>query len=149
MTTGNPGTRLDLEWISKVRVNTQAVLKRAQQIQGQKILKKQWQAAWLLKAVTCIDLTTLAGDDTPSNVHRLCLKAIQPIRYDLLRKMDMHNKGVSTAAVCVYPSRVADAVRSLKAANSSLPVASVATGFPAGQETTTEHARKSTGVAVA
>uniref|UniRef100_A0A672YXK5 Deoxyribose-phosphate aldolase n=1 Tax=Sphaeramia orbicularis TaxID=375764 RepID=A0A672YXK5_9TELE len=119
--------------ISKVRVNTQAVLKRAQQIQSMKTPKKQWQAAWLLKAVTCIDLTTLAGDDTPSNVHRLCLKAIQPVRYDLLKSMDMHDKGVTTGAVCVYPSRVADAVKTLKAANSSLPVASVATGFPAGQ----------------
>ncbi|KAM8883517.1 deoxyribose-phosphate aldolase [Synchiropus picturatus] len=133
MSARNPGTKLDLEWVSKVRVNTQAVLKRAQQIQAQKIPKKQWQAAWLLKAITCIDLTTLAGDDTPSNVHRLCLKAIQPVRYDLLEEMDMHDKGVTTAAVCVYPSRVADAVKSLKAANSSLPVASVATGFPAGQ----------------
>ncbi|XP_008314220.1 deoxyribose-phosphate aldolase [Cynoglossus semilaevis] len=133
MSARNPGTELDLEWISKVKVNTQAVLKRAQQIQGHKLLKKQWQAAWLLKAVTCIDLTTLSGDDTPSNVHRLCLKAIQPIRVDLLQKMDMHDKGVTTAAVCVYPSRVADAVATLKAANSSLPVASVATGFPAGQ----------------
>ncbi|XP_017281775.1 deoxyribose-phosphate aldolase [Kryptolebias marmoratus] len=129
----NPGTDLDLEWISKVRVNTQSVLKRAQHIQGLKVSKNQWQAAWLLKAVTCIDLTTLAGDDTPSNVHRLCVKAIQPLRYDLLKKMDMHDKGITTAAVCVYPSRVADAVRSLRAANSSLPVASVATGFPAGQ----------------
>ncbi|XP_049423070.1 deoxyribose-phosphate aldolase isoform X2 [Epinephelus fuscoguttatus] len=133
MSDRNPGMELDLEQISKVRVNTQAILKRAQHIQGLKTPKKQWQAAWLLKAVTCIDLTTLAGDDTPSNVHRLCLKAIQPVRYDLLKEMDMHNKGVTTAAVCVYPSRVADAVKTLKAANSSLPVASVATGFPAGQ----------------
>ncbi|KAI9517002.1 hypothetical protein NQZ68_011479 [Dissostichus eleginoides] len=133
MSTRNPGMNLDLEWVSKVRVNTQAVLKRAQQIQGQKLPKKQWQAAWLLKAVTCIDLTTLAGDDTPSNVHRLCLKAIQPVRHDLLKEMDMHDKGLTTGAVCVYPSRVADAVKTLKAANSSLPVASVATGFPAGQ----------------
>ncbi|KAM3859132.1 deoxyribose-phosphate aldolase [Diretmus argenteus] len=133
MSARNPGMKLDLEWISKVRVNTQAVLKRAQHIQKHKLAKKQWQAAWLLKAVTCIDLTTLAGDDTPSNVHRLCLKAVQPVRHDLLKSMNMHNKGVTTAAVCVYPSRVADAVRSLKAANSSLPVASVATGFPAGQ----------------
>ncbi|XP_031676814.1 deoxyribose-phosphate aldolase-like, partial [Oncorhynchus kisutch] len=117
----------------KVRVNTQAVLKRAQQIQGRNKNKKQWQAAWLLRAVTCIDLTTLAGDDTPGNVHRLCMKATQPVRYDLLKSMDMQDKGVTTAAVCVYPSRVADAVKSLKAANSSLPVASVATGFPAGQ----------------
>uniref|UniRef100_A0A7N8YQ41 Deoxyribose-phosphate aldolase n=1 Tax=Mastacembelus armatus TaxID=205130 RepID=A0A7N8YQ41_9TELE len=122
-----------LEWIAKVKVNTQAVLKRAQHVQGQKTPKKQWQAAWLLKAVTCIDLTTLAGDDTPSNIHRLCLKAIQPVRYDLLKKMDMHDKGITTAAVCVYPSRVADAIKLLNAANSSLPVASVATGFPTGQ----------------
>uniref|UniRef100_A0A3P9JMU4 deoxyribose-phosphate aldolase n=1 Tax=Oryzias latipes TaxID=8090 RepID=A0A3P9JMU4_ORYLA len=133
MSSRNPGTAFDLEWVSRVRVNTQAVLKRAQSIQGQKLPKKQWQSAWLLKAVTCIDLTTLSGDDTPSNVHRLCMKAIQPVRHDLLRKMDMHDKGISTAAVCVYPSRVADAVRSLKAAHSSIPVASVATGFPAGQ----------------
>uniref|UniRef100_A0A3B5L474 deoxyribose-phosphate aldolase n=1 Tax=Xiphophorus couchianus TaxID=32473 RepID=A0A3B5L474_9TELE len=133
MSARNPGTDLDLEWLSKVRVNTQAVLKRAQHIQGLKLPKKQWQTAWLLKAASFIDLTTLAGDDTPSNVHRLCVKAIQPVRYDLLRRMDMHDKGLTTAAVCVYPSRVADAVRSLKAANSSLPVASVATGFPTGQ----------------
>uniref|UniRef100_A0A8C7LSR8 deoxyribose-phosphate aldolase n=1 Tax=Oncorhynchus mykiss TaxID=8022 RepID=A0A8C7LSR8_ONCMY len=133
MSARNPGMPLDLEWVSKVRVNTQAVLKRAQQIQGRNKNKKQWQAAWLLRAVTCIDLTTLAGDDTPGNVHRLCMKATQPVRYDLLKSMDMQDKGVTTAAVCVYPSRVADAVKSLKAANSSLPVASVATGFPAGQ----------------
>ncbi|KAI1905426.1 hypothetical protein AGOR_G00016060 [Albula goreensis] len=133
MSARNPGMQLDLEWVSKVRVNHQAVLKRAQQIQARKLAKKQWQAAWLLKAVTCIDLTTLAGDDTPSNVHRLCLKATQPIRHDLLKSMDMHDKDITTAAVCVYPARVADAVKSLKAANSSLPVASVATGFPAGQ----------------
>uniref|UniRef100_A0A7N8YHV3 Deoxyribose-phosphate aldolase n=1 Tax=Mastacembelus armatus TaxID=205130 RepID=A0A7N8YHV3_9TELE len=124
---------LHITWIAKVKVNTQAVLKRAQHVQGQKTPKKQWQAAWLLKAVTCIDLTTLAGDDTPSNIHRLCLKAIQPVRYDLLKKMDMHDKGITTAAVCVYPSRVADAIKLLNAANSSLPVASVATGFPTGQ----------------
>uniref|UniRef100_A0A3P8RLZ4 deoxyribose-phosphate aldolase n=1 Tax=Amphiprion percula TaxID=161767 RepID=A0A3P8RLZ4_AMPPE len=123
----------DLKKICKVRVNPQSVLKRAQRIQGQKTPKKQWQTAWLLNAVTCIDLTTLAGDDTPSNVHRLSMKAIQPVRYDLLKKIDMHDKGITTAAVCVYPSRVADAVKSLKAANSTLPVASVATGFPAGQ----------------
>ncbi|XP_055761370.1 deoxyribose-phosphate aldolase [Salvelinus fontinalis] len=133
MSARNPGMPLDLEWVSKVRVNTQAVLKRAHQIQGRNKNKKQWQAAWLLRAVTCIDLTTLAGDDTPGNVHRLCMKATQPVRNDLLKSMDMQDKGVTTAAVCVYPSRVADAVKSLKAANSSLPVASVATGFPAGQ----------------
>ncbi|KAJ3612247.1 hypothetical protein NHX12_020523 [Muraenolepis orangiensis] len=133
MSVRNPGMKIDLEWVSKVRVNTQAVLNRAQQIQSIKLAKKQWQAAWLLKAVTCIDLTTLGGDDTQSNVHRLCMKAVQPVPRELLGSLAMQDKGVRTAAVCVYPSRVADAVRSLKAANSNLPVASVATGFPAGQ----------------
>lgn len=111
----------DLEWISKVRVNTQAIFRRAQHIQALKIPKERWQvdtcsmnkmsnagagpplynaspsllqAAWLLKAITFIDLTTLSGDDTPSNVQRLCLKAIQPVRRDLLQKMDMHRKGL-------------------------------------------------------
>lgn len=129
----NPGTALDLELVSKSRVNTEAVLRRAQQIQAIKAPQGRWQAAWLLKAVTCIDLTTLSGDDTPSNVHRLCLKAIQPIRTDLLQELGMDHAGITTAALCVYPSRVSDAVQSLKAANSDLPVASVATGFPAGQ----------------
>ncbi|KAM9845614.1 deoxyribose-phosphate aldolase [Aulostomus maculatus] len=133
MSARNPGTQFDLQWISRVRVNTPAVLRRAQSIQGQKVPRREYQAAWLLRAVTCIDLTTLAGDDTPSNVHRLCMKAIQPVQHELLEPLDMHDKGVTTAAVCVYPSRVADAVKSLRAANSSLPVASVATGFPAGQ----------------
>ncbi|XP_029018234.1 deoxyribose-phosphate aldolase isoform X1 [Betta splendens] len=133
MSCRNPGTQFYQEHISKVRVNAEAVLERAKQIQGQMNLKKHWQTAWLLKAITCIDLTTLAGDDTTSNVRRLCLKAIQPVRYDLLKKIDMHDKGITTAAVCVYPSRVADAVVLLKSATNSLPVASVATGFPAGQ----------------
>ncbi|XP_066580027.1 deoxyribose-phosphate aldolase isoform X2 [Amia ocellicauda] len=133
MSARNPGIELDLEWLSNVRVNHPAVLRRAQQIQSRKLVKKEWQAAWLLRAVTCIDLTTLSGDDTPSNVHRLCLKATRPIRDDLLKSMDMHDKGVTTAAVCVYPARVADAVKTLRAAKSNIPVASVATGFPAGQ----------------
>ncbi|XP_026182316.1 deoxyribose-phosphate aldolase isoform X3 [Mastacembelus armatus] len=108
MSVRNPGTKLDLEWIAKVKVNTQAVLKRAQHVQGQKTPKKQWQAAWLLKAVTCIDLTTLAGDDTPSNIHRLCLKAIQPVRYDLLKKMDMHDKALYDE-ICQFRQACSDA----------------------------------------
>uniref|UniRef100_A0AAR2JZJ8 Deoxyribose-phosphate aldolase n=1 Tax=Pygocentrus nattereri TaxID=42514 RepID=A0AAR2JZJ8_PYGNA len=119
----------DLEWVSKVRVNTQAVLKRAQQVQGCKVAKKQWQAAWLLKAVTCIDLTTLSGDDTPSNVHRLCMKAVQPVRHDLLKSMDMHDKGHS-----VLHSEVFQSAASLTALISFfLYLTPVATGFPAGQ----------------
>ncbi|XP_060632619.2 deoxyribose-phosphate aldolase [Anolis sagrei] len=129
----NPGTDLDLSWLARVRVNQPAVLRRAAQIQAQRAVKKNWQAAWLLRAVTCIDLTTLSGDDTPSNVCRLCYKAKHPIREDLLQAVNMHDKGITTAAICVYPGRVADAVKALKAAGCNIPVASVATGFPAGQ----------------
>ncbi|XP_043372923.1 deoxyribose-phosphate aldolase isoform X1 [Dermochelys coriacea] len=123
----------DLGSISRVQVNQPAVIRHAEQIQSRRTVKKDWQAAWLLRAVTCIDLTTLSGDDTPSNIHRLCYKAKHPIREDLLRVMNMHDKGITTAAVCVYPARVADAVKALKAAGCNIPVASVATGFPAAQ----------------
>uniref|UniRef100_A0A7N5JUF2 Deoxyribose-phosphate aldolase n=1 Tax=Ailuropoda melanoleuca TaxID=9646 RepID=A0A7N5JUF2_AILME len=133
MSARNRGTELDLSWISKMQVNQPAVLRRAQQIQARRTVKKEWQAAWLLKAVTFIDLTTLSGDDTSSNIQRLCYKAKYPIREDLLKTLNMHDKGLTTAAVCVYPARVCDAVRALKAAGCTIPVASVATGFPAGQ----------------
>ncbi|XP_015723279.1 deoxyribose-phosphate aldolase isoform X3 [Coturnix japonica] len=133
MAARNTGTELELGWISKVYVNPPAVVRHAEQIQKWRTLKGNWQAAWLLKAVTCIDLTTLSGDDTPSNVHRLCFKAKHPIREDLLKAMDMHDKGITVAAVCVYPARVTDAVNALKAAGCNIPVASVAAGFPSGQ----------------
>nr|XP_033808325.1 deoxyribose-phosphate aldolase isoform X2 [Geotrypetes seraphini] len=133
MSVRNPGAGLDLGWISRVQVNQPAVLRRAEQIQTRRTVKKDWQAAWLLRAVTCIDLTTLSGDDTASNVHRLCFKAKRPIREDLLRAMNMHDQGITAGAVCVYPARVRDAVQALKAAGCKIPVASVATGFPAGQ----------------
>ncbi|XP_078091463.1 deoxyribose-phosphate aldolase [Mustelus asterias] len=133
MAARNCGCSLDLGWISAVRVNQPAVLRRAEQIQTRRNLSKEWQAAWLLKAVTCIDLTTLSGDDTLSNVQRLCYKAKHPIREDLLKSLNMDNKGITTGAVCVYPSRVSDAVQTLKNIACNIPVASVATGFPAGQ----------------
>ncbi|KAM8980576.1 deoxyribose-phosphate aldolase isoform 1-T1 [Sarcophilus harrisii] len=123
----------DITWISNVQVNQPAVLRRAEQIQTRRTVKKDWQAAWLLKAVTFIDLTTLSGDDTSSNVRRLCYKAKYPIREDLLKALNMQDKGITTAAVCVYPARVSDAVKALKDAGCDIPVASVATGFPAGQ----------------
>ncbi|XP_078276070.1 deoxyribose-phosphate aldolase isoform X2 [Rhinoraja longicauda] len=92
MAAKNCGAPLDLGWLSSVHVNHPAVLRRAEQIQTRRSLSKEWQAAWLLKAVTCIDLTTLSGDDTPSNVHRLCYKAKHPIREDLLKSLNMHDK---------------------------------------------------------
>ncbi|XP_061865408.1 deoxyribose-phosphate aldolase isoform X2 [Colius striatus] len=129
----NPGTQLELGWISKVYVNPPAVVSHAERIKNWKTVKGNWQAAWLLKAVTCIDLTTLSGDDTASNVRRLCFKAKHPIREDLLKALDMHDKGITVGAVCVYPARVTDAVNALKAAGCNIPVASVAAGFPSGQ----------------
>lgn len=96
-------------------------------------IKKEWQAAWLLRAVTCIDLTTLDGDDTPSNVSRLCYKAKTPVRQDLIKDLGVEDKNVTVGAVCVYSARVQDAVKTMKELNCNVPIASVAAGFPAGQ----------------
>ncbi|WP_265500539.1 deoxyribose-phosphate aldolase [Paracoccus beibuensis] len=124
----NPGTDLHLDWFSGIRINTPAVERRAATLPTRRSLKKDHQAAWLLNAVRCIDLTTLAGDDTPDRVARLCAKARQPIAADLLEAVGV--TGLTTGAVCVYPTMVAPAKRAL--GNSGIPVASVATGFPAG-----------------
>lgn len=124
----NPGTDLRLDWFQNIRINTPAVERRAASLPARRSLKKDHQAAWLLNAVRCIDLTTLAGDDTPDRVARLCAKARQPIASDLLVALGV--TGLTTGAVCVYPTMVAPAKRAL--GNSGIPVASVATGFPAG-----------------
>ena len=127
----NPGTPLDLDWVMSARVNRSAVERRTATLPGRRSIKKEWQAAWLLRAITCIDLTTLAGDDTPGRVKRLCAKARYPVRPDMLAALGVADKQITVGAVCVYPSRVRDAVEALK--GSGIPVASVATGFPAGQ----------------
>jgi len=127
----NPGTPLDLDWVMAARVNRSAVERRADTIPKRRSVKKEWQAAWLLRAITCIDLTTLAGDDTPGRIKRLCAKARQPVRPDMLASLGMADQNIAVGAVCVYPNRVRDAVEALK--GSGIPVASVATGFPAGQ----------------
>lgn len=124
----NPGTDLHPDWFEGIRINTPAVERRAASLPARRSLKKDHQAAWLLNAVRCIDLTTLAGDDTPDRVARLCAKARQPIAADLLEAVGV--TGLTTGAVCVYPTMVAPAKRAL--GNSGIPVASVATGFPAG-----------------
>jgi len=130
----NPGMELDLAWLETVRINLPAVLRRAASLGTRRTVKQQWQAAWLLRAVTCIDLTTLSGDDTETNVARLCLKAARPIRPDLLEAMDMTEAGLTTGAVCVYPNRVKECVQLLKKYKAeNIPVAAVATGFPSGQ----------------
>ncbi|MDP3185052.1 MAG: deoxyribose-phosphate aldolase, partial [Anaerolineales bacterium] len=122
---------LDLDWIMRARVNCSAVERRTASLPARRSIKKEWQAAWLLRAVTCIDLTTLSGDDTPGRVRRLCFKARQPVRPDMPARLGLDGEKVTVGAVCVYPSRVKDAVEALK--GTDIPVASVATGFPAGQ----------------
>ncbi|MEA3440944.1 MAG: deoxyribose-phosphate aldolase [Chloroflexota bacterium] len=127
----NPGMPLDLDWVTAVRVNRSAVERRTASLPARRSIKKSWQAAWLLRAVTCIDLTTLAGDDTPGRVRRLCAKAKQPVRPDMFAALGVENQDITVGAVCVYPNRVRDAVEALQ--GTDIPVASVATGFPAGQ----------------
>jgi deoxyribose-phosphate aldolase len=127
----NTGMPLDLDWVLAARINRSAVERRTATLPGRRSVKKTWQAAWLLRAVTCLDLTTLAGDDTPGRVRRLCAKARQPIRPDMLSALGVADREITVGAVCVYPSRVLDAVEAL--AGSRIPIASVATGFPAGQ----------------
>lgn len=126
--TRNPGVELDTGWFRDAQVNLSAAERRAATLTTRRSVKKEWQAAWLLRAVTLIDLTTLAGDDTPGRVRRLCAKARQPVRADLLDALGL--PGLTVAAVCVYHDMVPTAVRAL--AGSGIPVAAVSTGFPAG-----------------
>ena len=127
----NPGMELDPGLINEVRVNRSAVERRAGTVGRRRSIKKDHQAAWLLKAVTCIDLTTLAGDDTPGKVLRLCEKAKRPIRKDILEGLGVSDLGIRVGAVCVYHNFIETAVKALK--GSGIPVAAVSTGFPAGQ----------------
>jgi deoxyribose-phosphate aldolase len=126
----NEAMPIDLGWVNAVRVNLSAVERRAATLPGRRTVKKDAQAAWLLKAVTCIDLTTLSGDDTAGRVRRLCGKARQPIRADLLEALGMADRRIVTGAVCVYHRFVATAVDALE--GTGIPVAAVSTGFPAG-----------------
>lgn len=124
----NPGMALDMDWVRRLQANTSAIERRAASISARRSVKKQHQAAWLLRAVTCIDLTTLSGDDTDDRVARLCAKARQPVAQSLLDAMGMGP--ITTGAVCVYHEMIPAAVRALE--GSGIPVAAVSTGFPAG-----------------
>ena len=124
----NPGMPLDLDWVASVAVNTSAVERRCATLPGRRSVKKEWQAAWLCKAISLIDLTTLSGDDTTGRVQRLCAKARQPVRHDMLAALGM--QGLTVGAVCVYHDMVEAAVKALE--GSGIPVAAVSTGFPAG-----------------
>jgi len=130
VTPRNPGTPLELDWIQEVRVNRSAVERRAATLRTRRTVKRQWQAAWLLRAITLIDLTTLQGDDTPGRVRRLCAKARRAVRTDLLESLEARQLPIRAAAVCVYHAFVETAVAALD--GSGIPVAAVSTGFPAG-----------------
>src|SRR3546814_2587405 len=124
----NDGCALDLDWISHLRVNRNASDRRAASLAARRSVKKEYQAAWLVQAIRCIDLTTLGGDDTPGRVERLCRKAMRPLRADLADALGVSNLHVG--AVCVYHEMIAPAVRVL--GDCGIPVAAVSTGFPAG-----------------
>lgn len=127
----NPGIPLDLSWVETVRVNRSAIERRAATLTTRRTVKKSWQAAWLLRAIACLDLTTLAGDDTPGNVRRLCAKAVRPLAGDLEEALGIAALDLHVGAVCVYHNLVPVAVDAL--AGTGIPVAAVSTGFPAGQ----------------
>src|SRR5919197_4129100 len=126
----NPGMPFEADWVREVRVNRSAVERRPATPRTRRTVKKEWQAAWLLRAVTLMDLTTLSGDDTPGRVRRLCAKARRPVREDLLEAMGAAQLPIRVGAVCVYHTFVETAVEALR--GSGIPVAAVSTGFPAG-----------------
>ena len=124
----NDGSELDVDWVMSQTANTSAIERRATTLGTRRSIKKDHQAAWLLRAISCIDLTTLSGDDTEGRVRRLCAKGIQPIRPDLTRALGITNLHVG--AICVYHEMIGTAITAL--GNSGIPVAAVSTGFPAG-----------------
>lgn len=126
----NPGFPLDLDWVGRVRMNRSALERRASTIGTRRTVKKDYQLAWLLKAITLIDLTTLNADDTPGRVERLCAKARHPLRQDILDQLDVADLRILPGAVCVYHTFVKTAVHALK--GTGIPVAAVSTAFPHG-----------------
>jgi len=124
----NDGMPLDREWVEQTVVNRSAVERRAATLPGRRTVKKVHQAAWLIRAIQCMDLTTLSGDDTPGNVHRLCAKAKMPLAPEMAERLGV--TGVRVGAVCVYHQYVEECVRLLE--GSGIPVAAVSTGFPHG-----------------
>ena len=126
----NPGTSLDLDWVDAVQVNRSAVERRCSSLTKRRSIKKAWQAAWLLKAIRCMDLTTLSSDDTPDRVRRLCSKALRPLKQELTNDLGITSLNLTVGAVCVYHALVETAAKALKGSN--IPVAAVSTGFPHG-----------------
>jgi len=135
---------LNLDWVEEIQVNTSAVERRAATIPARRSVKKEWQAAWLLRAIACMDLTTLSGDDSADRVRRLCAKARRPVEDKIVKALGIEELGLTVGAVCVYHAFVETAVKALE--GSGIPVAAVSTGFPAGLsplETRVEEIRRS------
>ncbi|MGB7284340.1 MAG: deoxyribose-phosphate aldolase [Candidatus Acidiferrum sp.] len=126
----NQGVPLNLDWVEDVRVNTSAVERRAATLATRRTVKKDWQAAWLLRAISCMDLTTLSGDDTEERVRRLCAKGRRPLQQELVAKLGIESLEIKVAAICIYHLFVETARRALE--GSGIRVAAVSTGFPAG-----------------
>ncbi|MDR3740842.1 MAG: deoxyribose-phosphate aldolase [Terracidiphilus sp.] len=121
---------LNTDWVDQVRVNTSAVERRAATIATRRSVKKENQAAWLLRAISCMDLTTLSGDDTADRVRRLCAKARNPLQRHIVEGLGIEELHLHVGAVCVYHVFVETAVKALE--GSGIPVAAVSAGFPAG-----------------
>ena len=132
----NRGVPLNLDWIEDVRINTSAVERRAATLGTRRTVKKDYQAAWLLRAISCMDLTTLSGDDTDERVRRLCAKGRHPLQQELVQKLGIESLDIKVAAICVYHLFVETARRALE--GSGIRVAAVSTGFPAGLSPLTE-----------
>jgi deoxyribose-phosphate aldolase len=135
---------LNLDWVEEIQVNTSAVERRAASLGGRRTVKKDWQAAWLLRAIACMDLTTLSGDDSAERVKRLCAKARRPLEDKIVKALGIEELRLTVGAVCVYHAFVETAVKALE--GSGIPVAAVSTGFPAGLsplETRVEEIRRS------
>jgi len=142
--TANRRMPLNLDWVEEIQVNTSAVERRAATIPARRSVKKEWQAAWLLRAIACMDLTTLSGDDSADRVRRLCAKARRPLQDSIVKGLGIEELGLTVGAVCVYHAFVETAVKALE--GSGIPVAAVSTGFPAGLsplETRVEEIRRS------
>ncbi|MEK7118295.1 MAG: deoxyribose-phosphate aldolase [Patescibacteria group bacterium] len=120
----------DLAFVNAMRVNVSAVLRRTQTLGARRTFKVESQVAAYLRAVQCLDLTTLSGADTPERVRRLCKKALTPVDPHILDQLGISSYPLTVGAVCVYDAMILTAVQALQG---RVPVAAVSTGFPAGQ----------------
>src|SRR4029077_9093925 len=126
----NSGVALNVDWVDSVRINTSAVERRAATLTARRTVKKDWQVAWLLRAISCMDLTTLSGDDTDEGGRRLCAKPRRPVSERVKATLGIEELPIQVAAVCVYHLFIETARGAVE--GSSIRVAAVSAGFPAG-----------------